>query len=115
MKPLSPSLLRRMRARCVVRARRYWQNHPDFRRNDEVYFFFGAMAVLECLRDPAATALVEEWTQDFAANRSPRDQSSEARAARQRDHGARAELAALLRQRDRAELDALLEQRKGAQ
>ena len=92
--PLSASMLRRIRARCVTRARRYRRNHPGFSRRDEMYFFFGANAVLAAFRDPGARALAKEWLGDFAGRRSPCDQSATAQAARARDLERAADMAA---------------------
>jgi hypothetical protein len=92
---LSASILHRIRARCVTRARRYRRNHPGFSSRDEMYFFFGADAVLAALRDQGAEALAKEWLGDFAGRRSPCDQSTAAQAARARDREREAELDAL--------------------
>lgn len=78
-------MLKRIRARCVVRARRMRQNHGQFSDTSDLYFFAGAMAVLDCLRDDAAAALCDEWLRDFSATRSPTNQSPEASAARERE------------------------------
>jgi hypothetical protein len=99
---LSARLLRRIRARCVTRARRYWRNHPDFSRRDERYFFFGAMAVLGCFPDAAARELAAQWQADlFNAAHPPCDHSPAAQAARVRDAARAAKrdatLAAILR------------------
>ena len=109
--PLSASMLRRIRARCVTRARRYRRNHAGFSRRDEMYFFFGAQAVLGGLRDPGARALAKEWLGDFAGGRSPCDQSATAQAARLRDRERAAEMAAFFRSLDAqlAGLDAEIE------
>jgi hypothetical protein len=92
--PLSSSRIRRIRARCVTRARRYRRNHPGFSNCEEMYFFFGADAVLAALRDPGAAALAKEWLGDFAGHRSPCDQSATAQAARARARERDADLAA---------------------
>ena len=113
---LTPSMLRRIRARCVTRARRYHRNHPGFSRRDELYFFFGAMAALDCFPDPAAKALADEWMRDLCgtfARRSPRspcDQSPAARAARVCEAAEVAESKAAL-----AALDAAFAGKDGAQ
>ena len=91
---LSAPMLRRIRARCVTRARRYRRNHPGFSSRDEMYFFFGADAVLAAVRDPGALALAKEWLGDFAGRRSPCDQSATAQAACARDRERAAEMAA---------------------
>ena len=93
---LTPSMLRRIRARIVVRARRYHRNHPGFSRRDELYFFFGAMAALDCFPDPAAKALAKEWLRDLFGHRSPCVQSPAARAARDCDAARAAERDATL-------------------
>lgn len=61
---LTASIVRRIRARCVGRARRYGKHHPDFSPREQMYYFFGALAVLETIPDPAARALAKEF---FAA------------------------------------------------
>ena len=105
---LSAPMLRRIRARCVTRARRYRRNHPGFSSRDERYFFFGGMAVLETFPDPAAQALAKEWLGDlFSTDHLPCDQSPGAKAARVRDAEKDAERAAMLRELS-ASLDAKL-------
>ena len=96
---LSASMLRRIRARCVTRARRYRRNHPGFSRRDEQYFFFGGIALLETFPDPAAKALAKEWLRDlFSDDHPPCDQSPGAQAARVRTAEKDAERTAMLRE-----------------
>ena len=105
---LSAPMLRRIRARCVTRARRYRRNHPGFSSRDERYFFFGADAVLSSLRDPGAQALAKEWLRDlFSTDHPPCDQSPGAQAARVRTAEKAAAVAAMLRELSAA-LDAQL-------
>jgi len=79
---LPPSILRRIRSRYAWRFRRYQQGHSGFSRVAEMYYFFGASAVLSCFRDPAARELDAEWLRDWMAGRSPADKSAGAQAAR---------------------------------
>ncbi len=57
---LPPANLRRIRARCLVRVRRYRKNYPQFSASEEMYFFFGAASVLETLPGAEADALAQE-------------------------------------------------------
>lgn len=103
---LPPSMLRRIYARCVVRARGYKTNHPKF---SERYFCCGAAAVLTCFRDPESKALAGELLADAFFGTPISDQSAKAKATRAQRREADAKLRAW-RANANAELRALIEQ-----
>ena len=84
--------------RCLTRAAGYARNHSRFNSTSEMYFFLGAVAVLDSFSDPAAKALADGWLHDLVSEKhKPRDLSDKARRARRRSAPRRAEFAKILR------------------